>query len=120
MTLMRANGALRLFDVDSQNGHLILGDGSISTMDETDLQNGDYEVIPAKTGELIIDGGAVWKRGPSMCRERPALPAKRSCSMDPTAVTHYQYTNDGVKAKASLITSSGTLDIWDGVTPAKQ
>lgn len=86
VTLMRANGALRLFDVDSQNGHLILGDGSISTMVEPDLQNGDYEVIPAKTGELIIDGGAVWKRGTSMCREGPILPAKRSCSMAPTAL----------------------------------
>lgn len=117
VTLMRTNGAngMALFNV-GKSGHLILGDGSISTMVEIDLQNGDYEVIPAKTGELIIDGGAVWKRGTEYVPGKTSFTSETIVFYGSDGVTHYQYTNDGVKAKASLITSSGTLDIWDGVT----
>lgn len=108
VTLMRANGALRLFDVDSQNGHLILGDGSISTMVEPDLQNGDYEVIPAKTGELIIDGGAVWKRGTASDLTAYFIDERG----DRTPMK-----NTGVTASTALISCRhGELDIWEGVT----
>lgn len=108
VTLKRTNGALRLFDVDSQNGHLILGDGSISTMDETDLQNGDYEVIPAKTGELIIDGGAVWKRGTASDLTAYFIDERG----DRTPMK-----NTGVTASTALISCRhGELDIWEGVT----
>ena len=108
VTLMRTNGALRLFDVDSQNGHLILGDGSISTMVETDLQNGDYEVIPAKTGELIIDGGAVWKRGTASDLTAYFIDERG----DRTPMK-----NTGVTASTALISCRhGELDIWEGVT----
>ena len=108
VTLKRTNGALRLFDVDSQNGHLILGDGSISTLVEPDLQNGDYEVIPAKTGELIIDGGAVWKRGTASDLTAYFIDERG----DRTPMK-----NTGVTASTALISCRhGELDIWEGVT----
>ena len=105
-----------LFNVTNP-GQLILGDGTISTDNEEALKKGNYEVTQSG-GELIIDGGAVWQKGNEYTPSESTFDENTIVFYDDNN-QHALFANTGEKAinsTASLIYSTGTLDIWDGVT----
>lgn len=122
VTLTRGGSFLNgpLFDL-AAGGRLILGSGAVEYTGETlaaAAQEGKYTVrADAAAGELILDGGAVWGS--------PADWAPGTNFGDNTGRTAVLYDengaqklyhNTGLVASAALVTSAGTVDIWDGVT----
>lgn len=118
VTLTRNAGAgYTLFNV-ANGGTLILGNGE---MDYTGgfteaAESGNYTITPDEhAGELILDGGAVWGSP-----EVWAPGATFGDSTGRTAVLYgkdgkqYKYTNSGNTSTRPLVTSNGTVELWDG------
>lgn len=118
VTLTRNAGAgYTLFNV-ANGGTLILGNGE---MDYTGgfteaVESGNYTITPDEhAGELILDGGAVWGSP-----EVWAPGATFGDSTGRTAVLYgedgkqYKYTNSGNTSTRPLVTSNGTVELWDG------
>ena len=113
ITLKRAVNDKELFNV-ATGGTLILGDGTISTNKEDALKKGNYEVTQSG-GELIIDGGAVWQKGSEYTPSKSSFNENTIVFYDDNN-KHFIFSNTGVGATASLIKSTGTLNLWNGVT----
>lgn len=120
VTLTRGSNAnYALFQVNA-GGRLILGNGNVEYTGDSlkeAAEQGGYTVNAEDGGSLILDGGAVWENG------TPWAPgANFGDSSGKSAVLYgedgvqYLYKNTGTVSYRPLMISSGSVDIWDGVS----
>lgn len=120
VTLQRGSSFLNgpLFDL-AAGGRLILGSGRVEYTGDTlqkAAQQGDYTVYQDwDSGELILDGGAVWGS------PQDWTPGENfGDSTGKTAVLYsedgvqYKYTNSGNTSTRPLVVSKGTVELWNG------
>ena len=121
ITLTRAGSCLNsAFFTVEKGGRLILGGGQVEYTGKSlkeAAEAGSYTVGADETaGTLVIDGGAVWGNARSWTPgvDFSAPNGLSAILYDENGEQKY-YTNSGLVAYAPLISSLGTLDIWDGV-----
>ena len=121
VTITRRSGYTGTVFSVSAGGTLILGSGRVEYTGNslTDAaEQGNYTVkVDAAGGTLTIDGGAVWTNSTDW-----APGATFGDNSGKSAVLYDEngnqklYQNNGLVCSAALITSNGTVNLWDGVT----